>query len=202
MTLGVKELWIYPIKSCAGTRIERGEITNTGFANDRKWAVVHESGTAILQAHVPQMALVVPELIHGRLSISAPGMEVLTVDANAIGGEERSVSIYTYAPSQGFDEGREAAEWFSEYLKARVRLVRVDEARSIKERYHRSDTSNQIGFADRFSFHITTAPSLRALNEQLDAPVPMNRFRPNIVIDGKELQAYEPVFCLAAPTEV
>jgi uncharacterized protein YcbX len=89
-------------------------------------------------------------------------------------------------------------EWFTDFLprykqNRRFRLlhVRNDLPRYIKQRYRRPGASNRVGFADGSSMLLATEPSLAQLNTQMDAPVPMDRFRPNIVVDGEGLAAYD-----------
>jgi uncharacterized protein len=94
--------------------------------------------------------------------------------------------------------GEELNEWFTTFLppwkgNRRFRLlhVREDVPRYIKSRYQQPGASNRVGFADANSMLLASERSLAELNEELEEPVPMTRFRPNIVVDGDDLPAYD-----------
>src|SRR5690606_28059433 len=111
------------------------------------------------------------------------------------------------ADTLGFDEGGPVADWLSQFLGLPCRLLRVHlEAERYASPKHVQNwpdrhgdlvpdfpPRHRFGFADGFPFLITSQGSLDELNRQLQAkgqaPVPMNRFRPNIVLQG--LDAYE-----------
>ena len=97
--------------------------------------------------------------------------------------------------------GEDLDEWFTSFLprhkqNRRFRLTRVrdDRPRYIADRYREAQASNQVGFADGNSMLLATEPSLKQLNGELEEPVPMNRFRPNIVVDGNALMPYDEDF--------
>jgi len=192
MSIEVTDLNCYPIKSCANTSLETAAFTARGIAFDREWMVADMAGTFMSQRKNPELSLVVPELTLGRLSIIAPGMEELSIDLADIDHEKVAATVHgNEAPA--ITQGDEANEWFSEYLKRPVQLVRADPVgkRQVKEVYRTATSSNEVAFADGASILLTTMPSLAALNERLEQPVPMNRFRPNIVVGGDDLSAFD-----------
>ena len=131
------------------------------------------------------MALVRPRLIdNGLLELSAPGMPLLTV-APSLRHDHVDVSIWSDR-CVAIDEGPSPAEWLSAFLDVRCRLVRFpdDAKRPVDPEY--GGPNDQVGFADGFSFLLTSRASLDDLNQRLAAPLPMNRFRPNIVVGGGE----------------
>jgi uncharacterized protein len=188
----VAELICYPVKSCAGTGLETATFTEQGIAFDREWMVADENGKFMSQRQNPELALIVPKLADGFLRVVAPGMEELAVDLADLDHETVASTVWgNNAPA--ITQGFEADGWFSEYLEQNVQLVRKDPdaSRSVKPVYQLADATNKVAFADGASSLLTTMPSLAALNERLERPIPMNRFRPNIVVDGEDVPAFD-----------
>ena len=188
----VTELNCYPIKSCAGTGLETATFTDQGIAFDREWMVAEENGKFMSQRQTPELALVVPKLTDGFLRVAAPGMEELAVDLTDLDHKTVTSTVWgNNAPA--IAQGAEADDWFSEYLKQYVQFVRTDPnaTRSVKPVYQLDGATNKVAFADGASSLLTTMPSLAALNQKLERPIPMNRFRPNIVVDGEDVPAID-----------
>lgn len=188
MTAGVRRrvdgLYFYPVKSCRGTSLDVAEVGPRGIVADRQWMVVDERGEFVTQRELPRMALVSPRLVDGVLELTAPGMPPLMVAPGAH-RERTQVRVWDDRCS-AVDEGLEAAEWLSAFLQVSCRLVRIpdDEMRRANPEY--ASPNDQVGFADGFSFLLTSRASLDDLNRRLSVPLPMNRFRPNIVVSGTE----------------
>jgi hypothetical protein len=146
--------------------------------------VVDEEGNFLTQRELPRMALVSPRLTGGVLEITAPGMPPLTLSPGA--QRERTPVCVWRDRCAAVDEGPHAAEWLSGFLELPCRLVRIpdDEVRRADREY--AGPGDQVGFADGFAFLLTSRASLEELNRRLPEPLPMNRFRPNIVVDGTE----------------
>jgi len=191
----VKSILIYPIKSCRGIAVPQAPITSTGFRWDRQWLVVNAKGRAYTQRVEPKLALVQVELppeaftedcqptADDHMVIRAPGMEPLKIPLAAEHATIDDVSVWEWSGS-AFDEGAEAAEWFSTYFEKPSRLVRFKEASETRPTNPDYAQGYKIMFTDCFPFLIASQGSLDALNEILKEPVPMNRFRPNILVDG------------------
>ena len=177
-------LYFYPIKSCRGTSLDVAEVGPRGIVADRQWMVVDESNEFLTQRELPRMALVRPSLAGGVLALTAPGMSPLTVSPG--GHRERRQVVVWRDRCAAIDEGPQAAEWLSAFLELPCRLVRIpdDETRRADPEY--AGPNDQVGFADGFSFLLISRASLDDLNRRLSVPLPMNRFRPNIVVDGTE----------------
>jgi len=175
-------LYHYPIKSCRGTSLTEAVVGVRGIAADRHWMVVDAAGTFLSQRKLPRMALIAPRLGGGVLEVTAPGVPPLNV-AVGHGGRRADVSVWDDRCA-AIDEGDAAAEWFTTFLGMACRLVRMpdDEVRHVDPTY--AGPGDQVGFADGFSFLLTSRASLDELNRRLPTPLPMNRFRPNLVIDG------------------
>lgn len=170
----VSGLVCYPIKGCAGVVLERSEVTPAGLTHDRTFAVVDRSGASVWQGAVPRMATVRGRVLGAGAGIvlSAPGMDDLEVDV-AAGRRILAVEVEKW-PGRGIDQGDEAAGWLSELLDVPVRLVR-------------EPPGARTG-ADPTALLIASRSSLDGLNARIlargTAPVPMNRFRPNVIVTG------------------
>jgi uncharacterized protein len=197
--IAVTGLNTYPVKSCAGVALEKSRVTPTGLELDRDFMVVDDDSDFVSQRKVPELALVVPMIGEASLTLSAPGMEDIDVPLQIERDDDRLVTATVHdKPVAGQIVREDLNEWFTEFLprykqnrRFRLLQVRDDVPRYIKERYRRPGASNQVGFADGSSMLLASEPSLAQLNTQMDAPVPMNRFRPNIVVDGEGLAAYD-----------
>lgn len=168
----VKEIWIYPIKSLGGIRLERSPITAAGsLALDREWVVVDPEGKKLFQGDLPRMALSRCRLDDLRITVTMPGMPPLVVE-RAHDGPARDISMYKQVFA-GIDAGDAAAAWLSAALDAPVRLVRIGAAGH--------------GWSGFNPVHVLSTASLAALNEALaergDAAVEIERFRPSLVLD-------------------
>jgi len=160
-------------------------VERMGLAYDRRMMVVTPEGEFLTQREVPKLALVTPKLEDGALTLSAPGMDMLSHVVQRT-GETRRVDIWKSTGVPAIDQGEVVAGWFSEWLGMSVRLVHIADGykRLVNESYtiHADD---HTGFADGYPILIISEESLQDLNTRLAAgPIPMNRFRPNLVIRG------------------
>lgn len=183
----VSALYIYPIKSCRGIALDRARVTSTGLAQDRRWLLINDKHSFITQREQPRMALIAPELHGNGLRVNAPDMPPLSVAGEAR-ATRMTVTVWRDQVS-AFDEGDAAAAWFSQFLGISVRLVRFDESQArLSNREFTGEALGHSQFADGFALLVIANASLDDLNTRLPAPLPMNRFRPNLVLDG--LPAY------------
>ncbi len=182
----VSQVNIYPIKSCAGTSLARSQIDARGFVNDRRWLVVDEDWSFLTQRELARMALIKPDVDDHCLRLSAPDMPAFELPVDQP-GERVAVTIWKDSGVGAVDQGDAVAQWFSDYLKQNVRLVRFadDYLRQVSQKYA-PRASDQVGFADGYPFLIASEESLADLNTRLETPLPMNRFRPNIVVRGAD----------------
>jgi len=177
----IAELFVYPIKSCAGVSMKEVSIVPTGFEFDRNWMVIDDSGTFVTQREHPKLALVKPEFANGGLVLNAPGMEPLHVSANGTGAPV-SISLFGETlPALGTTPDADA--WFSKYLGGSFRLAKTDPATLRKGgvQYPERDAA-PTSFVDNYGVLVISEASLAALNKKLSESVPINRFRPNIVV--------------------
>jgi len=180
-------LHVYPVKSCRGLALREARLTPTGLEHDREWMVVGADGRFVTQREQPRLALVVPSFDGAALSLSADGAGRVTVPFGCSG--EAVVATVWRDRCAAFDQGDEAARWLSALLGRPLRLVRFDQSR-----VRLSDVAWTGGFAapnlfsDGFALLAVSCASLADLNSRLAVSLPMDRFRPNLVLDG--LPAY------------
>ena len=156
----VAALFVYPVKSCRGIELQQARLTERGIAHDREWLIVDASDRFITQ---PALAIEF-------------GRE----------GPRRSVTVWRDT-LPAIDQGDTAARWLSQWIDAPVRLVRFD--RDVK-RMCNPDFAGPSGahhsFADGYPVLVLSQASLDELNRRLDAPLPVDRFRPNLLLSGIE----------------
>jgi len=176
---------IYPVKSCRGIALANAMVGETGLADDRHWMLVRPNGRFVTQRELPRMALIGTAVEAGGLTLSAPGRPPLAVARGAT-GEARAVTVWKFTGS-GIDCGELAARWCSEFLETPLRLVRFD-ANAPREcsTQWTGATRAITEFADGFPILVISRASLAELNGRLPKALPMERFRPNLVIDGVE----------------
>ena len=184
----ITALNIFPIKSCRGIALDRALLTPTGLEHDRNWLVVNEKNRFQTQRELPRMSLVKTQIDAAvgaapSVTLSAHGMPDLAVPATT-GGESIGVTIWD-DQCPALDAGDASAEWLSSFLGKTVRLVSFDAShRRPCDPEFVGDVAAQSKFADAFPLMILSEASLANLNQRLAAPLPMNRFRPNIVLNG------------------
>jgi len=185
MELSLESITIYPIKSCAGIAVQEARMEERGLRYDRRFMMIDESGTFISQRKYPRMALIATGIEGEELWLNAPGMPLLSVPLQPRSSSRVLVGVWK-SLCLALAVSKEADEWISQYLGARLRLVYMpDETRrSVNPEY--SINKNIVSFADGYPCLLVGAASLADLNRRMEAPVPMNRFRPNLVVAGSQ----------------
>jgi uncharacterized protein YcbX len=179
----ITALNIYPVKSCAGIALSKARLTDTGFEHDRQWLIVQPNGRFVTQREQPRLALVRPALSDAALTLSAPGMEPLMLSLTHSGASS-TVQCWKDVCA-AIDAGDAAAAWLERFLGQPHRLVRFDPAfRRVSDRAWTGDIVAHAQFSDGFPWLLISEASLADLNARLERPLPMNRFRPNIVVNG------------------
>src|SRR3989344_3162824 len=188
----VSELYGYWIKSCGGTLLQTAEVTRRGIKNDRHWMIVDPSGKFVTQREFPRMALIRPELTDENLILKAKGISS-TVEVPVVNDGPR-VNVQVWDDTcAAVKDGPQADKWLSSFLGIDAILVHMadDFARPDRKQI------GQVGFADAYPFLILSQGSLDDLNDRLTqkgvAKLPVNRFRPNIVVNGCEPYAEDTI---------
>ena len=195
----IARLFIYPIKSCGGIELSTACLTETGLAHDRQFMLVDAQGRFLSQRELARMALIHPQIDGKLLRVRAPGMAelVLPLEAPADASIGASMDAPAVLPVQlwgynmpALDVGPEAAEWFGTFLgQAGVRLVRFDPShRRASDTKWTGDATALNQFSDGFPILVLSQSALDGLNQRLLAQgwpaATLQRFRPNIVIEG------------------
>jgi uncharacterized protein len=194
----VSQLYIYPLKSCQGIELKQAEVRATGLLWDREMMLVNQSGKFITQRQYPHLAKVRVEIIEQDITLSLEDQSIppITFTPTLIGAE---IAVEIWADHIiGIDQGDRVAQWFHRVLNfalaKQCRLVRQSPRflRSLNQKYV-SDPQKPVSFADNYPVMITATASLEELNhriveihQQEKQAIPMNRFRPNIVIETTE----------------
>ncbi|MBZ0329325.1 MOSC N-terminal beta barrel domain-containing protein [Halomonas sp. ANAO-440] len=188
----ISGIHLYPVKSLSGITLERAELGERGIAHDRNWMVVDDVGRFVTQRQMPAMARIAVRLESDRLLLEHPEVAPLAIELARSG--QPSLTAYVWEDAcRALDEGPEAAQWLKTVLGdwkgSGLRLVRFapDEHRAVEPFYQQGENAH-TAFADGYPFLIASEASLAALNQTLQrkglSPLPMNRFRPNIVVEG------------------
>lgn len=189
----LNQIYLYPIKSCAGTALTQAMLTPLGLQHDRQWLIVDNVGQFQTQRQIPHLAWIEPKLEDKRLQLSAPGLPDIAVPFATSDSPKLTVSIWNDRIG-ALDMGELAAQWLDEFLEIpgrHFRLVQFDPGQSrVSDEIWCGSTPAGLQFADGFALNVLSEASLRDFNERLMErgadPVDARRFRPNLVLDGLE----------------
>jgi len=183
MAATLAELNIYPVKSCRGIPLQSARVAATGLADDRHWMLVRPNGRFVTQRELPRLALIGTAVDAAGLQLTAPGMPPLSVTRNAAGAA-LGIVVWKFSGG-GIDYGDAAAAWCTRFLGTPLRLVRFDERQErVCNPEWTQGTRATTQFADGYPVLVISRASLAELNSRLPKALPMERFRPNLVIDG------------------
>ncbi len=176
------EITVYPVKSAGGIAVQEREVEPRGLAGDRRWMVVGADGGFLTQRDWPRLALIVPTLEPDALRLDAPGCAPLRVPLLPE-GDKQTVRVWR-SVCAAVSAGAEADAWLSAFLQMPCRLVYMpDETRrTVSPEFAAGE--GIVSFADGFPLLLIGESSLTDLNARLADLVPMNRFRPNLVVTG------------------
>jgi uncharacterized protein YcbX len=179
----ISEIWIYPVKSLGGIRMHSAKVLPKGLDHDRRWMLIDAENKFMTQRVYPQMALFKVEYQSGNFSICHSDQLTdlpFQSESNPIKAQvwDDAVEVYEVSPQH--------SEWFSQIMGMNCRLVSFPEnnIRPVDPRYAIND--DHVSLADSYPLLIIGQSSLDDLNQRLKEPLPMNRFRPNIVFTGGE----------------
>ena len=186
MTIRIADICIYPVKSLGGIRLAEAEVTERGLRLDRRWMLIDEAGKFITQRDYPAMATLAVFVMADTNSLIVTKLDgqSLTVLAPQ-GGEAIEVSVFK-STMPALWIGHEADQFFSDYLGTACHLVYMPDTtrRQVSQKY--AGPEHIVSFADGYPLLLANTASLEQLNSRLPAPVPMDRFRANVVVEGAE----------------
>jgi uncharacterized protein YcbX len=188
----LQSIHVHPVKAFRGQAPREAVVEPWGLAGDRRWVLIDDGGKVVTQREQPRLALAAAELLPGGgVRLSAPGMDPLTVP---VPRPDHTVPVTVFRDKvEGVPAGSAAAHaWCGEYLGAEVRLIHMaDPATSRPLDPEFALPGETVSFADGYPLLLTSAASLDALNSLIaqgdhaaEGPLPMNRFRPNVVVSG------------------
>lgn len=182
----LSNLTCYPIKACRGFDVRASNVERMGLEHDRRMMVVTPEGKFLTQREYPRLALITPSLKKDTLILFAPNFDSIQFWIQK-SGSTFPVNIWKSSGVQAVDQGEESAQWLSDWLGTSVRLVHIAEGfiRKVNPEYA-INADDHTGFADGYPILVISEASLQDLNSKLDSPLPMNRFRPNLVVRGCE----------------
>lgn len=177
------DLYLYPIKSCAPLAVDAAVVEPRGLRGDRRWLVVDDDARFVTGREVSRLLLVrAAPRDGGGLALEAPGMRPLVVH---VPREEARMRVTVWHSAvDALPAAAEADAWLTEFLRTPVRLVHMDTGahRAVAPEY--GQPGDEVSFADGMPMLLLSQASLDGLNARLEVPVPMQRFRPNLVVDG------------------
>ncbi len=183
--ISVTQLFIYPVKSLAGIQLDKSKVDSMGLQFDRRWMVVSPEGGFITQRTVPKMALINTSIDDGQLTLSTKDKEPHQVVLTTADSEKMDVVVWKDSLRVS-KVGDTTDDWLSGALGITCHLVYIEDDVVRQCDLDFSEEGERTGFADGFPILIVSEESLIDLNQRLEVPVDMRRFRPNIVIAGCE----------------
>jgi uncharacterized protein YcbX len=181
----VAGLFVYPVKSCRGIALDTATVERRGLRHDRRFMIVDDAGRFVTQRTEPRLALVDVAIDEREVVLSAPDKAALHVDIAAASGQRERRRVQVWRDQvDAVDCGEEARAWTSDWLGKRTSLVFMpdDTARIVNPKY--GADGDVVSFADGYPVLLASTSSLGDLNARLAEPVPMDRFRPNLVVSG------------------
>ena len=191
--LRVTALYVYPVKSCRGFAVNTAAIDARGLVGDRRFLVVDAQSQFLTQRVHPRMALIETALTADFLTLASASQGSVSIPLSGNRHPVSEVPVTVWKDTVLADDcGDEPARWLSDFLRLPCRLVRAGSAysrpipgRKVPATLDRPGASpHEVSFADAFPFLVISEESLADLNARLDSPLPMNRFRPNLVVAG------------------
>jgi uncharacterized protein len=178
----VRELHVYPLKSARGIALESARICATGFEWDRHWMAVDQHGKFLSQRTHPQLARVSTQLTATHLVLTVEHLPPCALPLEPTGA---SVPVRVWKDEcEGLESSAAASDWLSAALGEAVRLVRTPRQISRRADPQYAGDSAVVSFADGFPVLVCNLASLEELNARMPEAIPMERFRPNIVLEG------------------
>lgn len=185
--LKLSDIIVYPVKSCAGISLHASDVEERGLEHDRRRMLTDENGRFLTQRELPELARIRTAFEMHKLMLSAEGAD--SVKIPLITDPEKTFKTMPVTVWNDTVEARiepEASEWFSDLFGKKIFLVsQTEKSLRFSEKGY-SHRKTKVSFADGFPFLLTTESSLAELNRRSTEAVPMDRFRPNLVISGSE----------------
>ncbi len=180
--LFLSRIRMYPIKGCSGSDVQEAHMDARGLRYDRRWMLVNEFGLGLQQLDFPRLACIVAGLDNDGLFVQAPGMSPLHIPLQSQRDCPHIVRWYQ-GRCEALSVSEQADAWFRRFLHVWCRLVFMPEStpRFVAPEYA---INRDLAAFTSFQYHLLSEGSLEDLNQRLDSSVPLERFRPNLVVGG------------------
>lgn len=183
--LYLSDIYIYPIKSLGGLRLQKSLIEERGLQYDRRWMLVDHQGTFITQRKYATLSMLQVGIENNELFVQHKANNLLRISFPIEQNTNETIAVSIWDNSaHGLEVSKTVSQWFSDYLQFEVKLVRMPEDERIPVDPEYATKGEIVSFSDGYPCLIIGQSSLDLLNEKLDQPVKMNRFRPNFVFSG------------------
>jgi len=182
MDIRLSAIHLYPVKGIRGISADRAMVEKIGLRNDRRWVVVDRDGKFLSQRSHPQLARVAGKFTDPGLELTAPGQPILRLDTPGQASRVKITVWRDHMEAAAADPG--AVDWFSNYLGHPCRLAYMDDVCHRPISSPQAKPGDSVSFADGYPCLLVSTASLADLNGRLDIPLPMDRFRPNLVVEG------------------
>lgn len=185
LNLAIQDIYIYPIKSLGGVRVEEAWVEERGFLHDRRWMLVDPDGTFITQRKNPQLALLQVVMAKEALLVFDKNDRAsqIRIPFDKSTSEQMEVTVWDDV-MMAEKVGGEYDKWFQKKLGMKVFLVKMPQTTQRKVDPKYAKNGEIVSFADGMPYLLIGQSSLQELNSKLTDPIPMDRFRPNIVFSG------------------
>ncbi|MET0412659.1 MAG: MOSC N-terminal beta barrel domain-containing protein [Polyangiaceae bacterium] len=178
----VSGLYVYPVKSCRGIRVDSVQVAERGFADDRRWMIVDDAGQFITQRQVTELCLVDTALDDDAIRLSAPGAGSVLLPRAHEQGDELQVTVWRHTGLAV--RHTEGSAWISQVLGRASSLVYMADRHERPVNPTHARPGDKVSYADGYPFLVISEASLADLNARLEQPLGMERFRPNITVRG------------------
>ena len=207
MTITLSAIHIYPVKSLGGITLREAHCTQRGAQFDRRFLVVDSNGDFLTQREYPKMATVWVDIEDDSLTLAAPDLDTVIVPLKPQPARAYKVSVWS-SVVQAHEVSADANRFLSDYLETDCKLVYMPDSSERRVNAEFACNGEIVSFADGYPYLLISEASLADLNSRMAAPLPMNRFRPNLVVKGctpyaedgwKEIRIGESTFRLVKP---
>ncbi len=180
----ISQIHVYPVKSLGGEARQTAYVEPRGLRHDRRWMVVDPEGRFLTQRTLPRMALISARTDSDALVLQAPSLRALRVPLTPPAGSDLVDVRVWQSECRALAVSPDADRWLSDVLQSPCRLVYMPDhtQRLVPAEFRRAE--GIVSFADAFPLLLVGEASLHDLNTRLAVPIPINRFRPNIVVSG------------------
>lgn len=177
----IDQLNIYPIKGLGGISVNKAYAYERGFENDRRFMLVNKEGKFISQREYKEMALFSCEIDRDELKVHFQD-QMISLNITQEEGDKINTTVWGNQIN-AIEVNPQAHEWFSDMLKQDCKLVKMNKSSRRNKSLLKSPSNTQVSFADGYPYLILGTASLTHLNTKLESPVPIDRFRANIIVD-------------------